>query len=208
MVGTRSRQSRTLPEILRQRPKAARPASWTGPVGEPMRGVASRHADRLRECVGRWRGNLSERPLVIFKTAAVQRQCNGADRNGQNWLGPARNRVSGNPYNIGRFSSGQVRPGPPYDISNPAGAKILLILQGFSRCFKAPCNKCATAESFSLPDEPAEGVRRDGVSIRLHMQITLGRDSDRGIAQALTHDFERGACLSAETAVRVAQPVQ
>jgi hypothetical protein len=58
---------------------------------------------------------------VIFKAAAARRPCNGAVRNGPNWLGAARTAVPGNPYSIGRFSSGQVRPGPPYDSSNPAG---------------------------------------------------------------------------------------
>ncbi len=67
----------------------------------------------------------------------------------------------------------------------------------------------ATTEPFSfLADEPPEGVRRVGVSVRVYVQITLGRDSDRVMAETLTHNLEDDARLSAEAGVRVAQPVQ
>ncbi len=80
----------------------------------------------------------------------------------------------------------------------PLGAKILLILQGFPQHFQPPSNKSATAEPFSsLADELSEGVRRVGVSVRVHVQIALGRNPDRGVAEALTYDFEGDARVSA-----------
>jgi hypothetical protein len=80
----------------------------------------------------------------------VQQPCNREARNGPFWTGTVRPSGTGKPYSIGPFSNGQVRLGPPYDSSHPAGAKILLMLQGFLRHFGVPCNKCATAEPLSV----------------------------------------------------------
>ena len=40
------------------------------------------------------------------------------------------------------------------------------------------------------------------------MQITLGRDSDGGMAEAMPHDFERVACLSADAGASISQPAK
>jgi hypothetical protein len=52
----------------------------------------------------------------------VQQPCNGAVNTAESDRSGERTGVLGNPDSIGRFSSGQVRPGPPYDTSNLAGA--------------------------------------------------------------------------------------
>ena len=94
-------------------------------------------------------------------------------------------RVSGNPDSIGRFSSTQVRPGPPYDISNPAGAtKFSLFYKGFRNTIWLRLTEVQQPPFSFLADEPAEGVRRVGVSVRVRVQTTLGRDSDRGVTEA------------------------
>ena len=56
----------------------------------------------------------------------VRGRCNSraTERSKKGRIGQERSgsEVLENPYSVGLFSSGQVRPGPPYDISNPAGA--------------------------------------------------------------------------------------
>jgi hypothetical protein len=70
-------------------------------------------------------------------------------RFGQYWPGT---RHRENPYYVGLFSRHTGRPGPLEKTSNPAGAKILLILPGFSRHFSgAGSNQSAAPRPFRYP---------------------------------------------------------
>ena len=99
--------------------------------------------------------------------------------------------MSGNPDSIGLFSNGQVRPGPPYDSSNPAGAilkkpytvRALATLKG---AVQQMCNgslfirltavqQRATGLR-ALSGQPTEGAGRVGVSVGIDVQVPLGRD--------------------------------
>ena len=88
-------------------------------------------------------GGLKRPPLCNSRATERAEKC----RIGTEWAGFG---VSGNPYSIGLFSSGQVRPGRRTTFRIPMGLEICLILKGFSRHFRAPCDKCATAAPFSF----------------------------------------------------------
>lgn len=79
-------------------------------------------------------GRLAQDCIALVSVRDASTPCNGVVRKGQNRTLTAWPSGIGNPDGIGCFSGGQVRPGPPYDISNPAGAtKIVPILQEFAR---------------------------------------------------------------------------
>ena len=116
-----------------------------------------------------------------------------------------------NPYYIGLLSSHTERPGPLIARSNPAGARIFLILQGFFATPEALCIKSASNTeplfTWNLADQATKGVGHLCITA-FEEQVTFDRHSDRCMIETLTDDPDGNASLRVQARKSIAHYVR